>query len=146
MEPGFASRRGAAATSIRTPADGLAWLSAIVFALSSFMSWYTIEDQGLTVAVTGWHTGALGKLVFFLGFATVALLVLRGTGVSLPPAVPLGMAILGLGAVGMIIVLVRVFSIPDDFDGFGRSIGLWISLLSAIGIAVAGFLRGAEDV
>jgi hypothetical protein len=146
MEPGFASRRGAAATTVRTPAEALAWLSAIIFTLSSFMSWYTIEDQNLTVAVTGWHTGALGKLVFFLGFVTVVLLLLRGTGVGLPPAVPIGMAILALGAIGTILVLIRVFSIPDDFDGFGRSIGLWISLLSAIGMAVAGFLRGAEDV
>jgi hypothetical protein len=146
MEPGFASRRGVAATTVRTPAEGLTWLSAIIFTLSSFMSWYTIEEQGFTLAVTGWHTGALGKLVFFIGFVTVVLLLLRGTGVGLPPAIPLGMAILGLGAVGTILVLVRVFSIPDDFNGFGRSIGLWISLLSAIGIVVAGFLRGAEDV
>jgi hypothetical protein len=146
MEPGLASRRGAAATTVRTPAEALAWLSSIILALSSFMSWYTIEEQNLTLAVTGWHTGALGKLVFFLGFATVVLLLLRGTGVGLPPAVPIGMAILGLGAIGTILVLIRVFSIPDDFDGFGRSIGLWISLLSAIGMGVAGFLRGAEDV
>jgi hypothetical protein len=145
MEPAFPSRRGSAATTLRTPVEGLAWISAIVFALSAFMSWYTLDDQGLTLAVTGWHTGALGKLVFFLGFATVVLLVLHGTGVTPPTAVPFGMAVLVLGAVGTIVVLVRVFSIPDDFDGFGRSIGLWISLLSAIGIALAGFLRGAED-
>ncbi len=146
METGFATRRGTAATSVRTPAEALAWISAIVFTVSSFMSWYTEEIQGLTVAVTGWHTGALGKLVFFLGFVTVVLLVLRGTGMTLPPALPVGMAILAVGAVGTVLVLVRVFSIPEDFSGFGRSIGLWISLLSAIGIAVAGFLRGAEDV
>lgn len=145
MEPGFASRRGAAVTSFRTPADALAWLSAIVFMLSAFMSWYTDEIQGLTVAATAWHVGALGKLVFFLGFATVVVLVLKSTGVTLPPAFPVGMAILVLGAVGTVIVLVRIFSIPEDYDGFGRSIGLWISLLAAIGIGVAGFLRGAED-
>jgi hypothetical protein len=146
MEPAFATRRGGAATSIRTPAEALGWLSSIIFALSSFMSWYTIEDQGFTLAVTAWHTGAIGKLVFFIGFATVLLLALRGTGVTLPPSIPFGMTVLALGAIGTILVLVRVFSIPDDFDGFGRSIGLWISLLSAIGVAVAGFLRGAEDV
>jgi hypothetical protein len=146
MEPGFASRRGAAATTLRTPFEGLAWTSAIVFTLSSFMSWYTIEDQGITLAVTGWHTGTLGKLVFFLGFATIVLLVLRATGVALPSAVPFGMTLLTLGTIGTIIVLVRIFSVPDDLDGFGRSIGLWISLLSAIGIALSGFLRGAEDL
>lgn len=146
MEPGLAPRRGAGDIGVRAPADALAWLSATVFMVSAFTSWYTQEDRGLTVAVTAWHTGALGKLVFFLGFATVVLLFLRATGVALPPAVPLGMAILALGAVGTILVLVRVFSIPDDFSGFGRSIGLWISLISAIAVAVAGFLRGAEDV
>jgi hypothetical protein len=146
MEPGYAPRRGLAVTSFGTPADALAWLSAIVFMLSAFMSWYTEEIQGLTVAVTAWHVGALGKLVFFLGFATVVVLVLKNTGVTLPPAIPVGMAILLLGTIGTVIVLVRIFSIPEDYDGFGRSIGLWISLLAAIGIAVAGFLRGAEDV
>lgn len=146
MEPGLAPRRGPASSSVRTPAEALAWLSAIVFMVSSFTSWYTEEIQGLTVAVTAWHTGALGKLVFFIGFAAVVLLFLRGAGVALPPAVPVGMAILALGAVGTIVVLIRVFSIPADFAGFGRSIGLWISLIAALGIAVAGFLRGAEDV
>jgi hypothetical protein len=146
MEPGLAPRRGPGPMGVRAPAEALGWLAAIVFMVSAFTSWYTEEIQGLTVAVTGWHTGALGKLVFFLGFVTVVLLFLRAAGVALPPAVPLGMAILALGAVGMILVLVRVFSIPDDFTGFGRSIGLWISLISAIGVAVAGFLRGAEDV
>lgn len=144
MEPGLAPRRGSTVPSVRTQA--LAWLSAIVFMVSSFTSWYTEEIQGLTVAVTAWHTGALGKLVFFIGFAAVVLLFLRGAGVALPPAVPVGMPILALGAVGTIVVLVRVFSVPADFAGFGRSIGLWISLIAALGIAVAGFLRGAEDV
>jgi hypothetical protein len=146
MEPGLAPRRGAGAMGVRAPTEALAWLASVVFMVSAFTSWYTEEIQGLTVAVTAWHTGALGKLVFFLGFVTVVLLFLRAAGVALPPAVPLGMAILALGAVGTILVLVRIFSIPDDFTGFGRSIGLWISLISAIGVAVAGFLRGAEDV
>jgi hypothetical protein len=146
MEPGLAPRRGTGAMGVRAPAEALAWLAAVVFMVSAFTSWYTEERQGLTEAVTGWHTGALGKLVFFLGFVTVVLLFLRAAGIALPSAVPLGMAILALGAVGTIVVLVRMFSIPDDFAGFGRSIGLWISLISAIGVAVAGFLRGAEDV
>jgi len=43
-----------------------------VLALSSFMSWYTFDaDVGFTVSITGWHTGLLGKLVFFVGVAVL---------------------------------------------------------------------------
>ena len=136
--------RGVAAN--RAPAEALALVGGIVLALSSFMSWYTGSAEGITLSVTGWHAGALGKLVFFLGLAVVLLLALRGFGVELPPTVPLGMILLALGAVGTIVVLFRLISIPEDFVGFGRSIGLWISLLAALLVSVAGFLRGAEEV
>ncbi|HEY7197798.1 MAG TPA: hypothetical protein VH306_11475 [Gaiellaceae bacterium] len=146
MEPLIGSGRGAPATGARTSGEALGWISSVVFALSSFMSWYTADFENLGVSVTGWHTGALGKLVFFLGLAAVVLLVLRQTGTALPPTLPFGMVLLGIGALGTIIVLVRILSIPEDFAGFGRSIGIWVSLISALGISVAGFLRGAEDV
>jgi hypothetical protein len=137
-------RRSTAA--VRTPAEELAWLAAVVLALSAFMSWYTGSADGITLSVTGWHTGALGKLVFFLGLAVVIVLALRPFGIALPPTVPVGMIVLGLGAVATIVVLFRLISVPQDFVGLGRSIGLWISLLAALLVSVAGFLRGAEDV
>lgn len=146
MEPRDAPRRRGPGTGIRTPEEGLAWLAGTVFALSSFMGWYTGDFDGLTVSVLGWHTGALGKLVFVLGLLVILLLALRATGFELPPALPVGMVILGLGAVGTIIVLIRLLSIPEDFTGFGRSIGIWISLVSAVAVAVAGLLRGADDL
>ena len=110
------------------------------------MSWYTVSTEDITVSVTGWHTGVLGKLVFFVGLAVLALLVLRATGFELPPSIPLGMVIAGLGALGTVIVLVRLISIPDDFVGAGRSIGLWISLLAALLLIAAGLLKSADEV
>jgi hypothetical protein len=131
----------------RSPGEGLAWLGGLVLALSTFMSWYTFDaDVGFTVSITGWHTGLLGKLVFFVGLAVIALLVLRATGFELPPSIPLGMVIAGLGALGTVIVLVRLISIPDDFVGAGRSIGLWISLLAALLLIAAGLLKSADEV
>ena len=110
------------------------------------MSWYTVSLEGFTASVTGWHTGLLGKLVFFVGAAVLVLLILRATGVELPPSVPLGMIIALLGALATVFVLVRLISIPDDFAPAGRSIGIWISLLAALLLIVAGLLRSAEEV
>jgi hypothetical protein len=132
--------------TFRSPGEGLAWLGGLVLALSSFMSWYTVSTEDITVSVTGWHTGVLGKLVFVVGLAVLVLLVLRATGFELPPSIPLGMVIAGLGAVGTVFVLVRLISIPDDFVGAGRSIGLWISLLAALLLIAAGLLKSADEV
>lgn len=139
-------RPGLPPGALRASGEGLAWVGGLVLALSSFMSWYTVSLEGFTASVTGWHTGLLGKLVFFVGAAVLLLLILRATGVELPPSVPLGMVIAGLGAVGTVFVLVRLISIPDDFAPAGRSIGIWISLLAALLLIVAGLLRSAEEV
>jgi hypothetical protein len=144
MEP--RSRPGLAPGTLRSPGEGLAWLGGLVLALSSFMSWYTVSDEAFTVSVTGWHTGALGKLVFFVGLAVLGLLILRATGFALPSGIPVGMVIAGLGAVGTVIILVRLISIPDDFSPAGRSVGLWISLLAALLLIAAGLLKSADEV
>ena len=131
----------------RSPGEGLAWLGGLVLALSTFMSWYTFDaDVGFTVSITGWHTGLLGKLVFFVGLAVLAFLGLRASGVELPPSVPGGMVIAGFGLLATIFVIVRVISIPDDFFWANRGIGLWISLAAAIAVIVAGLLQASEEL
>jgi hypothetical protein len=139
-------RPGFSPGTLRSPGEGLAWLGGLVFALSSFMSWYTVTSEGFTASITAWHTGALGKLVFFVGLAVLGLLILRATGFELPPSVPSGMVIAGLGALGTVLVLVRLISIPDDFAPAGRSIGIWISLLAALLLIAAGLLKSADEV
>jgi hypothetical protein len=140
-------RRGAAAPSTaRTPGEWLAWVGGLVLALSSFTGWYSVSGLGFSAAVLGWHTGVLGKLAFFIGLAVVALLALRATGFDLPPTVPVGMVIALLGAVATIFVLIRLIDIPDDFAPAGRSIGVWIALLAALLLIVAGLLRSAQEM
>ena len=63
-------------------------MAGLVLALSSFMDWYAGSGVGVKLAVIGWHTGILGKLVFFIGLAVVAVVVLRELGFELPPAIP----------------------------------------------------------
>ena len=131
----------------RSPGEGLAWLGGLVLALSTFMSWYTFDaDVGFTVSITGWHTGLLGKLVFFVGLAVLAFLGLRASGVELPPSVPGGMVIAALGLLATILVLVRIISIPDDFFFASRGLGIWISLACGVGIILAGLLEASEEL
>lgn len=139
-------RPGFSPGTLRSPGEGLAWLGGLVLAVSSFTSWYTVQSEGYTASVTAWHTGALGKLIFFVGLAVLGLLVLRATGFELPPRVPSGMVIACLGAVGTFLVLIRLISIPDDFAPAGRSIGIWISLLAALLLIAAGLLQSADEL
>ena len=127
--------------------DRLAWLSGLILALSSFMDWYAGSGVGVKLAVIGWHTGLLGKVVFFIGLAVVAIVVLRESGIVLPPSAPESLVILGLGVVATVFVLIRVISIPEAvLPADGRGIGLWISLLAALGVIAGGLLRAAEDL
>ena len=126
----------------------IAWVAGLILMLSSFMSWYSGNSiEGPTLSVIGWHTGTIGKLVFFLGLALVLLAILREAGIELPPSIPESLVTIALGAIGTILVLVRLISIPDTFAGTsGRSIGLWIALGSALAVIAAGLLRAGEDL
>jgi hypothetical protein len=139
--------RGAAPAGLRNLGELLAWLGAIVLTLGPFMAWYTISgDLRGTLSVTGWHTGTLGKLVFLAGFAALALLSLRAAGIELPPQVPSGMVVAGLGFVGTILVLIRLIDIPERFEpSVGRALGIWVSLLAALVMIVAGLLKSADE-
>src|SRR2546430_16805346 len=68
--------------------ERLAWIAGLVLAVSAFTDWYSgSQADGLTLSVTGWHTGALGKLVFFCGLPTPILEALREAGIELPATV-----------------------------------------------------------
>lgn len=132
--------------SFWTPGELLAWVAAVIFTLSAFMGWYSGMIEGLNLSATGWQTGLLGKFVFFVGLAVLLVLILRATGVELPEQVPVGIVIAGLGALGTIFVLVRLLEIPDDYTELGRSIGIWISLMAALLLIVAGLLKASEEL
>jgi hypothetical protein len=127
--------------------DRIAWLSGLILALSAFMGWYAGSSVGVTLSVIGWHTGLLGKLVFFIGLAVVALVVLRESGIDLPPSAPESLVILALGVIAAVFILIRVISIPDAvLPADGRGVGIWIALLAALGVIAGGLLRAAEDL
>jgi hypothetical protein len=127
--------------------ERLTWLSGLILSISAFTDWYAGPNAvGPTIAVIGWHTGALGKLVFFIGLAVLALVALREAGIELPAAVPESLVVIALGSLATIFVLIRLISIPDDIVNAGRGIGIWISLLAALAVIVAGLLRASEEL
>jgi hypothetical protein len=136
-----------AAGGIWATGERITWIAGLVLALSSFMDWYAGSGVGVRLAVIGWHTGVLGKLVFFVGLAVIALVALREAGFELPPTIPESLVVLGLGALGLIFVLIRLISIPDAvLPANGRGIGIFISLLAALGVVLGGLLRAAEEL
>jgi hypothetical protein len=128
--------------------ERLASLSGLVLAISAFTDWYAgTQGDGLTLSVIGWHTGALGKLVFFVGLAVLGLVALREAGIDLPATVPESLILIALGSLATIFVLIRLISIPDTFFGTaGRGIGIFISLAAALAMIASGLLRAAEEL
>jgi hypothetical protein len=136
-----------AADGIWAAGDRVTWVAGLVLMLSSFMGWYSGSGLGVKLAVIGWHTGTLGKLIFFLGLAVVVLVALRAYGFDLPSSIPESLVVLGLGAVATVFMLIRVISIPDAvLPADSRGIGLWIGLVAALGVIAGGLLRAAEDL
>ena len=127
--------------------ERLGLVAGVVLAVSAFTGWYSGPGEGVKVSVTGWDTGVAGKVVFFLGVAVVVLVVsARGGRSTCPRPCRRACSRSRSGAVATIIVLVRVISIPDDFFFAGRGVGIWISLVAAIGVIVAGLLEASEEL
>ena len=139
---------GRAGPAVFAVGDRLTWIAGLVLMLSSFMDWYAGSDTvGPTIGVIGWHTGVLGKLVFFIGLAVLALVILRETGIELPAVVPDSLVVIALGSLATIFVLIRLISIPDEFlPASGRGIGIWISLLAALAVIASGLLLATEEL
>jgi hypothetical protein len=135
------------ATGIWAAGDRITWVAGLVLALSAFTDWYAGSGEGVKLAVIGWHTGTLGKLVFFIGLAVLAVVVLRESGVELPPTVPESLLVVALGTLATIFVLIRTISIPESvLPADGRGIGIWISLFSALAVVLGGLLRTVEEL
>lgn len=127
--------------------ERVTWVAGLILALSSFMGWYAGSGEGVQLAVIGWHTGVLGKLVFFIGVAVLALVAFHEFGGELPSPVPDSLIVLVLGVLATIFVLIRVISIPDAvLPANGRGIGIWISLIAALGVIGGGLLRAADEL
>ena len=138
-------RRSGVTPALVIAAGTASWVAGLTLALSAFMGWYSgTAVEGPTVSVLGWNTGTLGTFVFVLGLAIV---LRRGAGIELPKSLPESLILIVLGTAAIILLLIRIVSIPDEFAGTAdRAIGLWVGLVSAAVVIVAGFVRAGEEL
>ncbi len=134
-------------SQLRAGGTRLSGIAGLVLMLSAFMDWYSGSGDGLTIGVIGWHTGTLGKLVFFLGLAVLVLYALREAGIQLPASVPESLLLIALGGLATTFVLIQLVSIPDRFIPWdGRGVGIWIALAAAIAVISSGVVQATEDL
>jgi riboflavin transporter FmnP len=93
--------------------------------------------------VSGWDTGALGKLVFFAALIAIILVVIdyMKVDVSQMP-IPVSLALVGAAAAGLLFVILRFLFMPD---GLSRAWGLYLAIIAAAVLAYGAWLKLQED-
>ncbi len=111
---------------------------ALVF-IASFMPWWGASVRGYgSVSTSGWSAGFTAWFPILLSIALAVLVVLRVMEVYKLPQLPVGLAVVYLAASGLalLLVIIRLATIPSGGGGFGFSYGPRIGIfLGIIGIA-----------
>jgi hypothetical protein len=121
--------------------EWIAALSGVALLVSLFLPWYGAGAEG---DASGWEALAAVDIALALVAAFgVSLLVV--TAAQRVPAVPIALsAIVTLvGLIGVVLVLVRLGSVPGGFDG--RELGVWLGLLASIGIVAGGVIAMRDE-
>ncbi|HEY8525809.1 MAG TPA: hypothetical protein VIL48_12630 [Acidimicrobiales bacterium] len=143
-----------------TRADRLIVLSALVFFVATFLDWFTADIAGDMMGeldVNGWETEGAEFWVwlpFLLSLAMVAVVVIRrfSPQTRLPElAMGWGQILFFAGVLAAGLVLMKLLlgeDVPDvpgvDID-VSRSLGIFIGLLAAAGLALGGYLEWQEE-
>jgi hypothetical protein len=122
------------------------WLTgggSIVLLISTFLSWGKFSVGPVTLNVSGWDTGALGKLVFFAALIAIILVVVdyMKVDVSQMP-IPVSLALMGAAAAGLLFVVLRFLFMPD---GLSRAWGLYLAIIAAAVLTYGAWLKLQED-
>ena len=136
------SSQGFDASSIKR-STWLAGGGAVVLLISTFFSWGKVSLGPITINVSGWDTGALGKLVFFAALIAIILVVVDYMKVDVSQLpIPVSMALVGAAAAGLLFVILRFLFMPD---GLSRAWGLYLAIIAAAVLAYGAWLKLQED-
>jgi hypothetical protein len=136
--------------------DLVAGIAGFVLLISPFLDWYNVSAKNAFISISvggsGWDAlSFVPWLCTIAGLAAIALAVGRAMN-SMPanlPASP-GLIVLGLGGLTTLFVLFRLISLPDagapsSVVEVGRSFGIFLAFLAAIGVTVGGWLTWNEE-
>jgi hypothetical protein len=142
------------------------WISAggaLILLISVFFSWYTATASvslpgggslSRSASGSGWSSGGGAKLVFLLALVILAVWAvdLFADNVTLP--FPAAMVALVLGAVALLVCVIKFFSKPGgpDLTSFGGTLhfsvsvawGLYVAILAAIAVVVGAYMHMNE--
>jgi hypothetical protein len=116
--------------------------------IALFLPWYGASADGFSASISGWSTsyGWLGGLLVVAGGVIV---LLHRAGVIKLPAAPVGPAVLllGLSAIGTVIVILRWATLPRGGGGvagvavyhYGPGSGIYIALIAGVIQTVVAF-------
>jgi hypothetical protein len=121
------------------------WLAgggSVVLLISTFLSWGKFSFGPLTANISGWDTGALGKLTFLAALIAIILVVIdfMKIDVSQMP-VPVPLALIGVAGLGLLFVILRFLFMPDHL---GRAWGLYLAIIAAAVAAYGAWLKLQE--
>ena len=124
-----------------TKGDKILFGAGLVFLISTFLDWFTIDFLGRSVGGTGWDVGFLwGGLPFFIVLGLLVWVGLRRfSSLKLPSELP---PLYLAGGAAVLVLVAFKFIIGEDH--FSRAFGLFLALIAAVGVAFAGFLKFQE--
>ncbi|MDX6629790.1 MAG: hypothetical protein QOH00_2036 [Gaiellales bacterium] len=136
------SSQGFDASSVKR-STWLAGGGAVVLLISTFFSWGKFSLGPVTLNVSGWDTGALGKLVFFAALIAIILVVVDFMKVDVTQMpVPVSLALVGAAAAGLLFVILRFLFMPD---GLSRAWGLYLAIIAAAVLAYGAWMKLQEE-
>jgi hypothetical protein len=130
--------------------------SGLLLIISPFLEWYNITAKNnivnFSIGGSGWDVLSwVPWLITLIGLAAIGLAVARGLN-SVPPNLPAspGFIVLVLGGLATIFVLFRLLVVPDSGAGsglvdVGRSFGLFVAFIAAVGVTIGGWLTWNEE-
>jgi hypothetical protein len=116
------------------PGDWLAGIGGLVLLVSLFLPWYDLT--GTDRHLTGWQAFSVIDILLALA-ALVGITVAVSAAVRRTPAVPVAAGVLGVpvGALSVLLVLVRVLDPPGPNDLLDLAVGSGLAVAGALGVA-----------
>lgn len=137
-----------------TNGEKIAGISGILLLLIMFIfDWFSIEAEGgigPSVGGNAWDTMEIIRWLLLLAALSGIALAIVGAQANQPNMpVALSAVTAGLGILGVIFVIIRIISPPDeglgDLVDVGRSIGVWLGLIAVAGVAYGGWTAMQEE-
>jgi hypothetical protein len=116
----------------------IAGVSGFLLFIFLFLPW--VGAEGVDESLSGWEANNPFDIVLLIT-AIVAIGAALGGGVELP-----GISINGATAVlGIVSAIAILWFLIDYPEGLERKIGIFLSLLAAVGVAYGGFTAAQEE-